>query len=274
MGIRKLWFSTILAIASLAYVAYGAFFLSPVFNTLRLGRQFRFSPIPTNGGVPELQAVGLLRDGCDLASSGGPASGANTSVGNDGVVILSLPEDVDINGWWFDLSAATASASGPMRLDMEVSPDGVSWGKVEYPLWTTRSGVTSAGSGRTEVDLRPPWQWMLRYSGCVVQGLLQVFAYGLGVIRTRGNGPARAATLSFVVMAAASAVAGAGTAAGGLRRGWRFGAFGSTIWFAQALFQCICSTAFIYEKWYVSQQQIMNSSPSRRDLHCAEVIAD
>ena len=260
MGIRKLWFSTILAVASLAYVAYGAFFLSPVFYTLRLGRHFRFSPIPTysNVGVPELQAVGLLRDGCDLASSGGPASGGNTSLGNDGVVILSLPEDVDINGWWFDLSAATAAAIGPMRLDVEVSRDGLSWGKVEYPLWATRSGVTSAGSGRTDVDLRPPWQWMLRYSGFVVQGLLQVFAYGLGVIRTRGNGPARAATLSFVVMAAVSAVAGAGTAASDLRRGWRFGAFGSTIWFTQALFQCICSTAFVYEKWYVraSQQQI------------------
>ena len=141
-------------------------------------------------------------------------------------------------------------ATGRLRVDLETSMDGAAWSPVEYPFWATRSGVLSSGPGRTEVDMRAPWQWVLRYTAVVVQGLLQEVAYALGVVGVRGRWTPRAAMMSFVVMASASAAAGVGAAVGGWSgRGWRSGGTGMAVWFSQAAFQAVCAAAFAYEKW-------------------------
>ena len=174
MGVRKLWFSAVLTVVSVAYISYGAFFLVPALATGWTGQRFRLIPRLTSseGQAPQLLAAGLLRDGCELTF-------ANTTEDPTGTLVISFLDTKEANGWWFDIDPAATwdSADGPVRLDVEVATEGGAWSLIEYPLWTTLSGVSSYGSERTWVDLRPPWQWQLRYYIVIIQGILQVRAY-------------------------------------------------------------------------------------------------
>ena len=79
---------------------------------------------------------------------------------------------------------------------------------------------------------------------------VQITAYALGLFGAGGRGPSICAIVSFLFMAIASAVAGAGAALDDERaRGWRAGQAGMTIWFAQAAAAAVCASAFVFERW-------------------------
>ena len=188
LALRKVWFNLIVAVAVFGYFAYGAYFFYPVLDTRwPSANRFRFVPIlhdpaaavNATGGFGLVYEVGLLLDGCDLAAAGGPAAYSNqTFVAGKGFE-LDLAMPVRPNGLWFELTpsaAVVADATGSLWMAVEQSQDaGETWASIAYPFWATRSGVSYTGvPGRTEVDLRPPWQWTVRYVMVMIEGMLEV----------------------------------------------------------------------------------------------------
>jgi hypothetical protein len=241
MGMRQRWFHAVLSVAIVAFAAFATYMLAAAIPVDTAASHFRFTPLWTGAAgsadPPRLRNAGLLHGGCDLAVGGGPAAGDDVSVAPGGGIEVHLARSAEVDGWWFEPEAATAAA-GAVWVEAELSVDGLTWQTVAYPPWARMSGVASTGPGRTVVDLRPPWQWRLRYSAMVVQALLLLWII-VGGAGTGGLGPVRTGTASWLVMATALVIAGAAVSAGAASSlGWRVSSTGVAIWWLQAIFLC------------------------------------
>jgi hypothetical protein len=237
MAMRQRWIHAVISSGCLCFLAFNAYMLAAAIPVSAVASHYRFTPrwarAAGTADSPRLRTVGLLHSGCDLAVGGGPAVGANSSGAPGGGITMQLARPAEVDGWWFEPEVTTAAASA-VWVGMEYSEDGLQWQEVKYPPWARLAGVASTGPGRKSVDLRPPWQWVLRYLAMMVQGLLLLWIC-VGGAGTGGLGPIRTYVASWLVIAAALAIAGVASSAGAeASLGWRGGSTGTATWWLQA----------------------------------------